>query len=520
MRGFRKFTTLAIWLCLLFVVFVSVKNILSTFSRDDGDDFDDHSLVKIPEPSAKWKANSRSYLDGFNYDSVKTTSQHQLLIHDPDFIWKEVILMPGRKRVQGGRLAVNCRMSNCFNFDRCRSLFTPKGSGEDAVIKVHIYPSDQDKEMLRYLQNHNHNVFKTSSTYRKILNVIVNSPHFEPNASKACLFIPRFDTLDRDPLSPDFVKHLAYHFLPEDDGRNHLIFNLYSGSWPDYHEVDFSNFNPLFSMLVKASFSRQHFRPGFDISLPLISKNHPERDEGFDPAAGSDDEDRVSWKTRLQSIMNQKKQSLLVFKGKRYIYGIGSDTRNSLHHLHNDRDVLMYTTCKHGKKWKQMRDERCEKDNLVYESVDYQSLMENSTFCLIPRGRRLGSFRFLESLSLGCIPVILSNDWVLPFDEVIDWSGVVVSGDERALFQLPELLRTLEDWQINAMRVKCLAIYDTYFSSVEKIVLTTLKIVSERIRSWSYDSSSFYWNLVKTDIICHNKTSSARQDNEKSENKT
>uniref|UniRef100_A0A8C3JYA9 Exostosin GT47 domain-containing protein n=1 Tax=Calidris pygmaea TaxID=425635 RepID=A0A8C3JYA9_9CHAR len=312
--------------------------------------------------------------------------------------------LPSPRERRAARLSVyknsRCRMETCFDFSRC----------EKNGFKVFTYPQERDQPL--------------SESYSKILTSIERSRYYTPNPEEACLFILSIDTLDRDHLSGQYVRNVDEKirgFPLWNGGRNHLIFNLYSGTWPNYTED--LGFDIGQAILAKASFYTENFRPGFDISIPLFSKDHPQR--------GGE----RGWLS--QDSIPPKKKYLLVFKGKRYLTGIGSGTRNALHHIHNGKDIVSLTTCKHGKDWEKHKDTRCDKDNVDYEKFDYQELLHNSTFCIVPRGRRLGSFRFLEALQAACIPVLLSDGWELPFAEAIDWGKAAVVGNERLLLQVP-----------------------------------------------------------------------------------
>lgn len=113
----------------------------------------------------------------------------------------------------------------------------------------------------------------------------------------------------------------------------------------------------------------------------------------------------------------------------------------------------------------------------LFFRYDYESLLKNSTFCLVPRGRRLGSYRFLEALQAGCIPVLLSNNWALPFDEVIDWKKAVIWADERLLFQVPEVIHSLSETKLFALRQQTQILWEQYFNTIEKIVFTTFEVM-------------------------------------------
>ena len=168
-----------------------------------------------------------------------------------------------------------CSMERCFDFTRC--------SGRP--FKVFVYPEDE-------------NVLPSSS-YNKIISAIKDSKFHTSDPELACAFVLALDTLDRDPLSGDYIRNMQsrwesfstaslYRGLESvfshsrldnleywNNGLNHIVFNLYSGTWPDYTE-DLS-FHIGRAMLAKASISTENFRPGFDISLPLFHKHHPER---------------------------------------------------------------------------------------------------------------------------------------------------------------------------------------------------------------------------------------------------
>ena len=79
-----------------------------------------------------------------------------------------------------------------------------------------------------------------SESYNKILNTLRESNYYTSKPEEACLFVLSLDTLDRDPLSNfDFVRNMPSRFAKLEHwngGLNHVIFNLYSGTYPNYTE--------------------------------------------------------------------------------------------------------------------------------------------------------------------------------------------------------------------------------------------------------------------------------------------
>lgn len=221
-------------------------------------------------------------------------------------------------------------MQTCFNVSKCLNGF-----------KVYVYPSGEHDNV--------------SPLYQRILNVIRNSSYYTRDPSQACLFVPNLDTLDRDYLSGAFSGTLAEKMLalPHwNNGTNHLVFNLFSGTYPDYD--DNIHFDSGQAILAKASASILTYQVGFDVSFPLLGPHHTELGKTFGVLSNHG------------NLLPLERKYLLVFKGKRYMYGYGAETRDILFRIDNDRDILMLTTCQHNDH-SYLWNKKCHHDNQRYQ---------------------------------------------------------------------------------------------------------------------------------------------------------
>lgn len=77
-------------------------------------------------------------------------------------------------------------------------------------------------------------------------------------------------------------------------------------------------------------------------------------------------------------------------------------------------------------------------DHTADEFLDYLQEIVDSHFVLCPRGIGTSTYRLFEVLSLGRVPIIISDDWVPP--EGVDWNSCSIRVAEERLFDIPEVV--------------------------------------------------------------------------------
>jgi glucuronyl/N-acetylglucosaminyl transferase EXT1 len=321
-----------------------------------------------------------------------------------------------------------CSMDTCFDYSRC-------DDAKDLLIYTYYHPLPPP----RYLAFINESKWHTD------------------DPSKACLFLVPFDH-DFEPWHSQDIKKLPYW----NHGMNHLLL-----TWSDKYSRYMPTGNELENASIIASdLQETTFRPGFDISIPLPGSYH---------------------QRQFQSVSALDRKYLATFKGLRYL-GYKEDgtfrSAKEFREMHNGQDVIVSTSCQQATN-NYLRKEHpelgvhCDEDQEMYPKYNYVDLM-NTTFGFVPAGRQPASYRFIEVLSAGVIPVLIADNYVKPFDSIIPWYTCLVQFPTHEMHRIVNTLRSMSDDEKLKRQKNCLRIYEEYLKDHETLLRSVVRSLKAR----------------------------------------
>ncbi|KAL8474061.1 hypothetical protein ACS0TY_030077 [Phlomoides rotata] len=93
--------------------------------------------------------------------------------------------------------------------------------------------------------------------------------------------------------------------------------------------------------------------------------------------------------------------------------------------------------------------EKLDSDIRIYEKIppntSYESLLKNSKFCLCPSGYEVASPRVVEAIYAECVPVLISDSYVPPFSDVLNWNKFSVVIKVENIPKIKEILMGISE---------------------------------------------------------------------------
>ncbi|KMZ74589.1 Glycosyltransferase, family GT47 [Zostera marina] len=313
-----------------------------------------------------------------------------------------------------------------------RNLSTFKRSYElmEKILKVYVY-KEGDKPVFH--QPFFRNLYASEGWF---MNQMESSTEFRvDDPSKAHLFYIPFSSvhLRKKYCPPGFhskrimIQHLnnftllvssKYPFWNRTDGADHFLIGCHD--WA--HAVTKKSSMHTAIRGLCTSDVKLGFEIGKDIALPatkVLVKLDPHRNIGGRPA--------------------EKRSTLVFFAGS-----LDSRTvRQNLVQYWEKKDPTMLITGRIPPLIEVIN----TTDNKPIMVNSYVHYMKNSKYCISPRGYEVWSPRLMETIFYGCVPIIMSDNFVPPLFDVLNWSEFSVILPEKEVPNLKQILMDIPHWR-------------------------------------------------------------------------
>uniref|UniRef100_A0A803PTT3 Exostosin GT47 domain-containing protein n=1 Tax=Cannabis sativa TaxID=3483 RepID=A0A803PTT3_CANSA len=216
----------------------------------------------------------------------------------------------------------------------------------------------------------------------------------------------------------DYINVVAqrYPHWNRSHGADHFMVSCHDWA-PEIIRDDPKYFNNFIRVLCNANVS-EGFQPMRDVSLPEY--NLPMNHKLGPPPLG-------------QSPTNRK--ILAFFAG-----GAHGDIRKYLFEHWKDKD------------------DEIQVHEYLPKGQNYNEIMGRTKFCLCPSGSEVASPRVVEAMYEGCVPVLISYNYSLPFGEVLDWTKFSIQISPKRIPELKKILKAIPHSKFLKLQKKVLQV--------------------------------------------------------------
>lgn len=88
----------------------------------------------------------------------------------------------------------------------------------------------------------------------------------------------------------------------------------------------------------------------------------------------------------------------------------------------------------------------------IARAVSYNQHMKMSKYCICAMGYEVNSPRIVEAIYHDCVPVIIADNFVLPFSDVLNWDAFSVTIPERDIPRLKSILSDIPEKNYRGMQ--------------------------------------------------------------------